>query len=625
MYAIRTLIILAASLVIPAEDSAPPRQPLKRGTGGLNVGPHDWPQWGGTSHRNNTPQGKNIPVTWNVKTGKNIKWKASLGSQTYGTPVVANGRVFVGTNNNFGRLKRFPPRVDLGVLMCFDEQTGKFLWQYSSPKLASGRVNDWPEQGICCTPLVDGNRLWMVTNRCEVVCLDSAGFRDGVNNGPYKNEPNHRLDEADVIWKFDMMKELDVFPHNMSTCSVTTDGKRLFVCTSNGVDADHITIPSPKAPSFLCMDRDTGKILWSDNSPGTNILHGQWASPTYFVIGKQRQVVFPGGDGWLYSFDPCGDGNGKSKLLWKFDCNPKTARWTLGGRGRRNNLCGMACFYKNRLYIGTGQDPEHGDGPADLWCIDPTKWLDGSDVSPTLALDKAGRPVPRRRGQAVEPKNGEREVRNPKSAALWHYTGEDRNRNGKLDFEEAMHRSIWAPTVAEGLLFIADFAGLVHCIDANTGKQYWTYDLFASAWSAPLIVDGKVYIGDVDGDVAIFPLTKDPAKALQRVKGELKPALGEINMNNAIYTTPVVANNVLFIANKNTLYAIAMPKKRYSVPPRRGSGKLRRSLRRRENNRSAIGRSDWAFPIPQYPVHDEGTATRTADSSGYPAAAYVDQ
>ena len=560
MSAIRTLIILASSLLIPATNTAPPQQSLKRGTGGLNVGPHDWPQWGGTSHRNNTPDGKNIPVTWDLKSGKNIKWKAKLGSVTHGTPIVANGRVFDGTNNDHGYVKRFPPRVDLCCLLCFDERTGKFLWQYSSRKLASGRVNDWPHTGLCSTPLVDGNRLWMVTNRCEVVCLDTAGFHDGVNSGPYKDEPNTNRDEADVVWKFDMMKKLGVFPHNMSTCSPTTDSKRLFICTSNGVDADHITIPSPKAPAFLCMDRDTGKILWSDNSPGTNILHGQWSSPTYFVIGKQPQVVFPGGDGWLYSFDPRGDGLGRSKLLWKFDCNPKTARWTLGGRGRRNNLCGMACFSKNRLYIATGQDPEHGEGQGDLWCIDPAKWLDGSDVSPTLALDKAGRPLPRRRRQAVDPKKGEREVRNPKSAAVWHYTGEDRNRNGKLDFEETMHRSIWAPAIAEGLLFIADFSGLVHCIDANTGKQYWTYDLFAGSWGAPLIVDRKVYIDDEDGDVAIFPLTKDPAKALKRVNGELKPALGEVNMMNMIYTTPVVANNVLFIATKRTLFAIALPK-----------------------------------------------------------------
>jgi hypothetical protein len=175
----------------------------------LQVQPLDWPQWGGSSLRNNTPLGKNIPVDWDVETGKNILWQAELGSQTYGNPVVANGQVYVGTNNAAGRISRFPwndqIQVDLGCLVCFDENTGEFLWQHSSPKLASGRVHDWPLQGICCAPYVDGDRLWFVSSRGEVICLDTKGFRDGKNDGPYVIEDNENKHEADVIWSFDMM------------------------------------------------------------------------------------------------------------------------------------------------------------------------------------------------------------------------------------------------------------------------------------------------------------------------------------------------------------------------------------------------------------------------------------
>ena len=525
----------------------------------------DWPQWGGTSWRNNAPFGKNIPTTWDTETGKNIKWKVTLGSITHGTPIVANGMVFVGTNNGAGYLKQYPSRTDLGVLLCFDEQTGTFLWQYSVKKLKTGRVNDWPMVGLCASPLVDGNRLWIVTNRCEVVCLDTNGFADNTNDGPFKQEKSANHDDADVIWKLDMIGTLRVHPHNMSACSVTTDGKRLFVCTSNGVDNGHRHLPSPTAPSFLCLDRKTGKVLWSDNSPGKFILHGQWASPTFFVIGKQPQVLFPGGDGWLYSFDPRGDGNGKSKLLWKFDCNPKETKWTLGGRGTRNNLCGSACFYNNRLYIAVGQDPEHGEGEGHLWCIDPMKKLDGSDVSPTLAVDERGKVLPRRRLQAVDSTKGERAIENPQSAMLWHFSGQDANGDGEICFEETMHRTLATPAIKDDILYIADFSGLVHCLDAITGKQYWHYDLFAASWSSPLIVDGKVYVGDEDGEVAIFPHTKDPTKALKTINGEWKPAFGEPAVADSILTTPVVANNVLFIASRDTLYAIAADKKEQPV------------------------------------------------------------
>ena len=549
---------------LPAQSKAPTARYATAPK--LKAGQHDWPQWGGTSLRNNTPAGKDIPVTWHVKKGVNIKWKAKLGSVTYGAPIVANGRVFIGTNNGAEYLERFGTgidAVDLGVLLCFDEQTGKFLWQYSARKLSAGRVNDWPMQGICANPLVDGDRLWVVTNRCEVVCLDTKGFRDGKNNGPWKKEPNNNRDEADIIWKFDMMKRLGVYPHNASSSSITTDGKRLFLVTSNGVDKTHRHLPSPTAPSFLCLDRDTGKVLWSDNSPGRNILHVQRGSPTYFDIGKQPQVLFPGGDGWLYSFDPRGDGKGKSKLLWKFDCNPKTSKWILGAAGTRNNLMGFATVYKNRVFIATGQDPEHGDGPGQLYCIDPLKKLDGSDVSPTLAVDKAGKPLKQHRLQFVDRKKGEREKPNPKSAMIWKFVGHDKNGDGKLDFEERMNRSVGMPVIKDDILYITDYGGIVHCLNANTGRQNWMYDMFAGAWSTGMLVDNKYYIADEDGDVAIFPHTADPKKALKRDKnGDPRPALGEVNCDNAIYVTPTVANGVLFIANKNTLYAIARPKKR---------------------------------------------------------------
>ena len=364
------------------------------------VKPHDWPMWGGWTARNNTPEGKNIPIKWDAEKKTNIKWTAKLGSQTYGNPVVANGKVYVGTNNGAGYIKRYPPSVDLGCLLCFDEKTGKFLWQHSNPKLPQGRVNDWPQQGVCSTPYCDGDRLWYVTNRGEVVCLDANGFYDGKNDGPYTAEPNENKDEADVIWRYDMMAQMGVAQHNMCSCSICCVGDVLFVCTSNGVDFDHLNIPAPNAPSFFAMDRNTAKVLWTDKSPGLNILHGQWSSPTYGVFGGQPQVIFGGGDGWLYSFDPAGDGQGHGKVLWKFDCNPKDAKYSIDGRSTRNHIIATPVIYDGLIYCAVGEDPEHGPGNGHLWCIDPTK---RGDVSPDLAVDKDGKPLPERRIQAVNP------------------------------------------------------------------------------------------------------------------------------------------------------------------------------------------------------------------------------
>ncbi len=606
----------------------------------------DWPQWGGSSHRNNVPNFMGpVPDDWDIgrydrKTGEwkgatNIKWVAALGSQSYGNPVVADGRAYVGTNNGAGYLKRYPYRVDLGCLLCFNEEDGKFLWQHSSEKLSTGRVHDWEQQGICCAPLVEGKRVWFVSSRGHVLCLDTEGYYDDEDDGPVKNEqarlfnvaassdpdaPNHlaaaskalaagKLSdhvvsefervgmklpedvqvtangsgkwtfkatvndserdfhvrkqgpklafygvttpddkyEADTIWDFDMMKTLGVSQHNMCSCSVTALGDILFVNTSNGVDETHIKLPAPDAPSFIAMDKNTGEVHWTDKSPATNILHGQWSSPTAAELGGVPQVIFAGGDGWVYSFKADEGEDGNPTLLWKFDANPKTSKWVLGGRGTRNNLIATPVVYNDLLYVAVGQDPEHGEGIGHLWCIDPAKKLDGSDVSPELALAIKGDkrvPLEHRRIQAVIEADGEVAVDNPDSAVVWHYSEVDTNMNGRFDFEETMHRSCGTVAIKDDILYIADFSGLFHCLDAKTGKVHWTYDMLAAAWGSPLIVDGKVYIGDEDGDVCIFEHSK---KANEPI---------EINMDNSVYSTPIVANGTLFIANRSFLFAI---------------------------------------------------------------------
>src|ERR1700686_3102630 len=156
----------------------------------------DWPMWGGTADRNMVSS-QHVLTSWDVKTGKNVKWVAQLGSQSYGNPVVAGGQVYVGTNNELVRDPKEPG--DRGVLMAFRESDGQFLWQQANSKLGSGRANEWPFQGVCSSPLVEGDRLYYVSNRCELVCLDTHG--DGNGN-------------AKIIWKFDMIDEVGSSPHN---------------------------------------------------------------------------------------------------------------------------------------------------------------------------------------------------------------------------------------------------------------------------------------------------------------------------------------------------------------------------------------------------------------------------
>lgn len=529
----------------------------------------DWPQLGGSPHRNNAPRAESIPTEWDVASEKNIKWRAKLGSQTHGNIVVANKQVYVGTNNAAGYLKRFSSHTDLNVLLCFRESDGEFLWQHSTPRHSQRRQHDCWMQGNHSSPVVEGNRLWFVTARGEVVCLDTEGFRDNENDGVFQSERpddptvawEYQL-EADIVWKLDMPEELGVRPQYRATCSPTIWGDVLFVCTSNGASEDHLTVPAPEAPSFLALDKHTGKVLWKDNSPGKNILHSQSSSPAVGILDNVPQVLFGGGDGWLYSFRADRWSNGKPELLWKFDGNPKDSVYQRGSRGTRNSIAACPVIHAGRVYLSMGADPDHGEGDGHLWCIDPTR---RGDVSPELVVDQDRNVIPHQRRHALASIGNLKPsaIPNPNSAAVWHYDAFDQNRNGKTEFEETMHRTVGSPVIKNDLLIIGDYSGLVHCLNARTGKPHWTCDLVASCLASALIVEDKVYIADEDGKVSILSLSSDPTGFIKQGdpgSGIVRQPAHEINMASSISTMPIVANNVLFIASRNELFAIAAAK-----------------------------------------------------------------
>jgi len=450
----------------------------------------DWLMWGGSPDRNMVSGAKGIPAVWDAASKKNIKWIAPLGSQTYGNPVIADGKIFVGTNNN----GHHRPGIDgdKGVVLCIDEKTGKLLWQMTHDKMPTGRVNDWPEQGICSSPWVDGDRMYYVSNRCELVCADTMGFLDGENDGPYKDEKYTDKLDGDIVWILDMFTDLDAFPHNLATCSPVGAGDLVFVGTSNGVDEGHLNLPDPEAPDFLAVNKKTGKIVWERNDPGANVLHGEWSSPAYGVIGGTPQVIFAGGDGWCYAYEPK-----TGKLLWKFNLNPPGTKWVLGGRGTKNNIIATPVIDDDKVYLCVGQDPEHGEGPGHLYAIDAT-----------------------RRGDITQ------------SGRIWHVGG------------DAFHRSMSTVAIADGLLYAADLSGFLYCLDAATGKQHWRYDALAAIWGSPFVVDGKVMLGDEDGEIVVLK------------HGKTMKELSTNDMRNSVYTTPVVANGVLYITNRRSLFAI---------------------------------------------------------------------
>jgi outer membrane protein assembly factor BamB len=319
------------------------------------------------------------------------------------------------------------------------------------------------------------------------MAVDVDGFRDGTNDGLVKDEKATKETDPDIIWRYDMMEEIGVMQHNMANASPVSYGDLIYVNTSNGQDESHVNVPSPKAPAVIAVNKKTGKLVWEDNSVGEKVLHGQWSSPAVGKVGETVQVALGQGDGWVRGYEAL-----TGKKLWEFDMNPKDSVWPK----TRNEVISTPVYHEGVVYIANGQDPEHGEGVGHLYAIDPTKTGD---------ITETGR--------------------------LWHY--------------DKIRRSISTGSFYNGILFYSDFSGFLHAVDAKTGKPYWTHDMFAAIWGSPMVIDGKVYLGDEDGDVTVLAADKT-----------LK-VIAESNMGSSVYSTPVPAHGTLFIVNRNQLFALA--------------------------------------------------------------------
>jgi outer membrane protein assembly factor BamB len=319
-----------------------------------------------------------------------------------------------------------------------------------------------------------------------------------------------------------MVKELKVFPSFMAACSPLVVGDLVFAVTGNGVNSKG-QLPSPQAPSFVAVDKKTGAVKWQSSLPGDKVMESQWSNPAAAQVNGVWQVVFPGGDGWLYGFEAR-----SGALLWKFDCNPKGAKPFAPGKGDRNYIVATPVIHDNKLYVGVGQNPDHGPGVGHLWCVDIAK--------KPADKDKDLSPV----GDNFDPKA---EV-NKDSGLVWHYGGE-LNPKPKRGRTFVFGRTAGTVAIHDGLVYATELDGFLHCLDARTGAKVWVEDFKDGTWCSPYYVDGKIILGTESGDIHVYAAGKEPKK------------LGTINMEASIQMPVVAANGVLYVNRGNTLFAIA--------------------------------------------------------------------
>lgn len=461
----------------------------------------DSPEFCGSHSKNMVAAEKNLPETFSLgekdsakgevilSTATNLAWGVKINMVMYPSPTVVAGKVFVGGGE--------PGK---GTFKCLDAQTGKILWQYDEPyrqfpseiqkgwKFMLGRITR--NLGIVSTAAVEGDRVYFVNHRCEVLCLDA-------NSGKR-------------VWSFDMW-EYGIRPADACNGSPSVDGDLLYVVTSNGTDRDaqiayydDRPTPAPDMPSLIALDKRTGRLVATDDARqiGPNIMHGQWSMPSLGTVRGRKLIFFGGGDGYCYAFDAL-----TLKTVWRFDCNPPeykqfgdlswAAHYSLGDKRLKKSLnkknessfigtseiLASPVLHNDRVYVPIGRDPEHGRGRGALWCLDAAT-----------------------------------------GSKIWGYQGID--------------RTLSTVSIADGLLYVADIAGRIHCLDADTGKVYWVHETGEVLWSSTLVADGKIY------------LTTTKHLWVLATGKELK-VLSSTRVGAPVYSSPVAADGRLYFSAFN--------------------------------------------------------------------------
>jgi hypothetical protein len=104
---------------------------------------------------------------------------------------------------------------------------------------------------------------------------------------------------------------------------------------------------------------------------------------------------------------------------------------------------------------------------------------------------------------------------------------------------------VGTPIARDGLLYVGDLGGTIHCLDAATGAHVWKHDTNEAIWGSLLLAGDRLYVGNVEGSMTVLRA------------GRRKQVLGQIEMDAPLYSPPALIGDALYLATANRLYLIA--------------------------------------------------------------------
>ena len=106
-------------------------------------------------------------------------------------------------------------------------------------------------------------------------------------------------------------------------------------------------------------------------------------------------------------------------------------------------------------------------------------------------------------------------------------------------------RVVGTPIAKDGLLYVGDLGGTIHCLDAATGVQVWKHETDDAIWGSLLLAADRLYVGNVAGTMTVLRA------------GRRKQVLAQIEMDGALYSPPALIGDALYLATARRLYLIA--------------------------------------------------------------------
>ena len=240
----------------------------------LSMSAADWPQWRGPERNGHAP-GASLEK---LPSSPRVVWKIAAGPGL-ASPVVAGDKAFL-----------FDAVDKKETLHAVDRKTGKKIW---SAAIDETFHDSQGPDGPRSTPLVDGNRVYVVSCRGELQCLD---VKDG--------SVVWRTNFADFGVKF--IGEKGTAPgaiRHGNNGTPLIDEHRLYVCVGG------------EGAGVVCFDKLTGKVIWKSQDD-----QAAYAPPMIGTIAGQEQVICFTAEGLI------GLAPEKGSLFWRVPIKTAYAR-----------------------------------------------------------------------------------------------------------------------------------------------------------------------------------------------------------------------------------------------------------------------------------------------------------